>query len=83
MCVEGKQLTSENLADEIEKISLRTSELCFIIGSSYGLAPSIKNAADMKLSISELTFPHQLLRVILLEVIYRSLNIIKGTKYHK
>ena len=83
MCVEGKQLTSKKLADEIEKISLRTSELCFIIGSSYGLAPSIKNAADMKLSISELTFPHQLMRVILLEQIYRSCRIINHEPYHK
>ena len=84
MCVEGKQLSSEELADKIEQIqSAGNSEIVFIIGSSFGLSPEVKNRADYKLSISKLTFPHQLLRVILHEAVYRALSIINGTKYHK
>ena len=84
MCIEGKQLSSEELAEKIEGItSLGKSEIVFIIGSSFGLSSTIKQRADYKLSISKLTFPHQLLRVILHETIYRSLSIINGTKYHK
>ena len=84
MCVEGKQLSSEELAEKISNVTLSgKSELVFIIGSSFGLSNGIKNIADYKLSISKLTFPHQLLRVILHETIYRSLSIINGTKYHK
>ena len=83
MCVEGKQLASEELADKLKKISESHGEICFIIGSSFGLADSVKNACQMRLSVSKLTFPHQLLRVILLETVYRSFNILKGTKYHK
>ena len=84
MCVEGKQLSSEELAEKISNVTLSgKSELVFIIGSSFGLSNGVKNIADYKLSISKLTFPHQLLRVILHETIYRSLSIINGTKYHK
>ena len=84
MCIEGKQLSSEELAEKIEEItSFGKSEIVFIIGSSFGLSSTIKKRADYKLSISKLTFPHQLLRVILHETIYRSLSIINGTKYHK
>ena len=84
MCVEGKQLSSEELAEKISNVTLSgKSEIVFIIGSSFGLSNGIKNIADYKLSISKLTFPHQLLRVILHETIYRSLSIINGTKYHK
>ncbi len=84
MCVEGKQLSSEELAEKIDSItSLGKSEIVFIIGSSFGLSNGIKQIADYKLSISKLTFPHQLLRVILHETIYRSLSIINGTRYHK
>ena len=84
MCVEGKQLSSEELSDKIEQIqSAGNSEIIFIIGSSFGLSPEVKNRADYKLSISKLTFPHQLLRVILHEAVYRALSIINGTKYHK
>ena len=84
MCVEGKQLSSEELAEKISDVTLSgKSEIVFIIGSSFGLSNGIKNIADYKLSISKLTFPHQLLRVILHETIYRSLSIINGTKYHK
>lgn len=84
MCVEGKQLSSEELAAKISEISnTGKSEIIFIIGSSYGLSAPIKARADFKLSVSRLTFPHQLLRVILHETVYRSLSIINNTKYHK
>ena len=83
MCVEGKQLSSEELAEKLEDISERYGEVCFIIGSSHGLSDSVKASADMKLSVSKLTFPHQLMRVLLLEAVYRGFNIMKGTKYHK
>ncbi len=83
MCVEGKQLSSEELGDKLGDISERYSDICFIIGSSHGLSESVKNACDMKLSVSRLTFPHQLMRVLLLEAVYRGFNILKGTKYHK
>ena len=83
MCVEGKQLSSEELARSLESALVGTSDICFIIGSSFGLADTVKQRADMRLSVSKLTFPHQLMRVILLEAIYRAFNIQKGTKYHK
>ena len=83
MCVEGKQMPSEKLAQTLERIAGEASEVCFMIGSSFGLSDKVKSAADMKLSVSELTFPHQLLRVMLLESIYRAFSITAGTKYHK
>ena len=83
MCVEGKQLSSEELASAISNVANNTSELCFIIGSSFGLAPKVKQRADMRLSVSKLTFPHQLMRVLLFEAVYRAFNIQRGTKYHK
>ena len=83
MCVEGKQLASEELAAAIEGASMEHSDICFIIGSSHGLAPEVKSACNMRLSVSKLTFPHQLMRVILAEAVYRAFTIIKGTKYHK
>ena len=83
MCVEGKQLSSEELAERLEDISGRCSDVCFIIGSSHGLSDSVKNSCDMRLSVSKLTFPHQLMRVLLFEAVYRGFNIMKGTKYHK
>lgn len=83
MCVEGKQLSSEELAQRLGDIGTTHGELCLVIGSSHGLDDSVKNACDMRLSVSRLTFPHQLMRVILLEAIYRGFNILKGTHYHK
>jgi 23S rRNA (pseudouridine1915-N3)-methyltransferase len=83
LCVEGKQFSSEQLADRIDEVSARASEICLVIGSSHGISPNIKQMCDMKLSFSALTFPHQLARVVLYEVLYRCMNIIKGTKYHK
>ena len=83
MCVEGKQFSSEELAAKIENAFSTANEICFVIGSSHGLDDSVKNAADFRLSVSKMTFPHQLMRVLLLEGVYRCMNIIKGTKYHK
>ncbi len=83
LCVEGKQLSSEELASKLDEIGTTHGELCLIIGSSHGLDDSVKNACHMRMSVSKLTFPHQLMRIILLEAIYRGFNIIKGTHYHK
>ena len=83
MCVEGKQLSSEAFARKISDVSMQASEIVFIIGSSHGLSDKVKSVADMRLSISEMTFPHQLMKVMLMESIYRAFNIISGTKYHK
>ena len=83
MCVEGKQLSSEELAQKIDELAMERGNICFIIGSSFGLSEQVKNRADMRLSISKLTFPHQLMRVVLLEAVYRAFNISKRTNYHK
>ena len=83
LCVEGKQLSSEQLAQKIDTVMRDMGDLCLIIGSSHGLSDRIKKAADFRLSVSALTFPHQLMRVLLLETVYRSLSILHGGKYHK
>ena len=83
LCVEGKQMPSEKLASTIENACMTHSDICFIIGSSFGLSQKVKAAADLRLSFSELTFPHQLMRVICAAAVYRAFTIIKGTKYHK
>ncbi len=83
LCVEGKQLSSEELAGTLGQIGTTRGALALVIGSSYGLFPSVKAACDLRLSVSKLTFPHQLMRVLLLETVYRSLSILHGGKYHK
>ena len=84
MCVGAKQLKSEQLADKINQLAVSGhGKLCFIIGGSFGMADSIKNRADIKLGMSEMTFPHHLARVMLAEQIYRSFKILEGSKYHK
>ena len=83
LCVEGKPLSSEQLAERLDTVMQSSGELCLIIGSSHGLDPRVKNAADFRLSVSALTFPHQMMRVLLLETVYRSLSILHGGKYHK
>lgn len=83
LCVEGRQFSSEELAEKLERAFSLSNEICFVIGSSHGLCDAVKSAADLRLSVSKLTFPHQLMRVILAESVYRCMNIIKGTKYHK
>lgn len=84
LCVEGKQMTSQGFSDKLSSLAGEGfSEVCFIIGGSFGLSDEVKRAARLRLSISEMTFPHQLMRVILLEQIYRAYNIAAGGKYHK
>ena len=76
-------MTSEELAAQMEEIMQLSGDLYLIIGSSHGLCDRVKRACDLRLSVSKLTFPHQLMRVILLEAVYRALNIQRGTRYHK
>ena len=83
LCVEGKMLDSLGLADQLSAIMQESGHVTLIIGSSHGLSPRVKKAASLALSVSKLTFPHQMMRVLLLETIYRSLTILHGTKYHK
>ena len=83
LCVEGKQMPSEKLAEKISDISSLGQTMCFIIGSSYGLSSDIKTRADFRLSMSEMTFPHKLFRVMLLEQLYRGFMINQGSAYHK
>lgn len=82
--INGKQLASEELAEKIESLGVRgESNLVFIIGGSLGLGEEVTRRADFALSFSKMTFPHQLMRVILLEQIYRSFRIIRKEPYHK
>lgn len=83
LCVEGKQFSSEALAKKLEGVLSENGSLCLIIGSSHGLCGEVKTSANLRLSVSELTFPHQMMRPLLLEVVYRCFSIIKGTRYHK
>lgn len=84
LAIDGKQRSSEEMAEWMEELGVRgESHLQFIIGGSLGLSQAVLNRADTKISFSRLTFPHQLMRVILLEQIYRSFRIIKGEPYHK
>ena len=82
--ISGKMLTSEELADRIETLGIQgKSHLVFVIGGSIGLGREVLRRSDYALSFSKMTFPHQLMRVILLEQIYRSYLIINGEPYHK
>lgn len=84
MCIEGSQMSSEQLAKQFETDAVSgTGSLNFIIGGSFGLSDEVKKRADLKLSMSKMTFPHQLARVMLLEQIYRAFQINSGGKYHK
>ena len=84
LCIEGKLLSSEQLAKRLSEIALNgKSEVNFIIGGSFGLSPEVKQKADLKLSMSPMTFPHQLARVMILEQIYRAFQINQNGKYHK
>ena len=83
LCVEGKPLSSPKFAEKFKELSAMGKNITFIIGSSYGLNDGVKKVSDMKLSLSEMTFPHQLFRVMLLEQIYRAFKINEGSTYHK
>lgn len=84
LAIDGKAMTSEAFADKIEKLGVRgESHLCFLIGGSLGMSESLLKSADERISFSDMTFPHQLMRVILLEQIYRGFRIINHEPYHK
>lgn len=83
LCVEGKEYDSPALAEIISRGGDKSGRITLVVGSSYGLDERVKAACDLRLSVSKLTFPHQLMRVILLEATYRAFTIIKGTPYHK
>ena len=81
---EGKLLSSEALAEQMKQVKLSgKSSACFLIGSSFGMAPRVKAAANFRLSMSPMTFPHHLARVMVLEQLYRAEAIQAGSKYHK
>lgn len=84
MCIEGKLLSSEELAQKIADAAQKgAGDMAFVIGSSHGLSPRVKQAASIKLSMSKMTFPHQLARLMLTEQLYRAFSINNNAKYHK
>lgn len=84
MCIEGKQFSSEEFAEKLEDIALSgKSSAVFVIGSSFGLSDEIKKMSDFKFSMSKMTFPHKLARIMLTEQIYRAFSINGNGKYHK
>ena len=83
LCIEGENYSSEKLPGFLKGLTDRGDEATFIIGSSYGLSNAVKQKADLKLSFSAMTFPHQLMRVILCEQLYRAFMINSGSDYHK
>ena len=84
LCIEGKELSSDGLATWLDQAATQgRSCLCFVIGGSHGLHDEVKRRADLRLSMSPMTFPHTLARVMLLEQLYRSYAILGGSKYHK
>lgn len=84
MCIEGKMMSSEELAKTLDNIAvIGKSTVDFVIGGSYGLSDSVKSRADLRLSMSRMTFPHQMARMILSEQIYRAFEISSNGKYHK
>lgn len=83
LCIEGKELSSEDLAKRIADISMTSSNITFIIGGSLGLADTVKNKSNLRLSFGRMTLPHQLMRVVLLEQIYRAFKINNNESYHK
>lgn len=83
MCIEGVQFDSVSLAGKISEAIDTSGKIALIIGSSHGLSDKIKENCKLKLSISKLTFPHQLMRAMLFEILYRSFTIIAGKRYHK
>lgn len=84
LCVEGRRMTSVGFSEILSRVMISgKSHIVFLVGSSFGLSEKLKQKADLKLSMSDMTFPHQLARVMLLEQIYREINILSGGKYNK
>lgn len=81
--VKGQAISSENLAELIEKTAFSSSVISFVIGSSFGVGEQVKNKADKKISFGPVTLPHNLARIVAIEQIYRAFNIINNTSYHK
>jgi len=83
LAIEGKELSSTELADKIKKLTLKTNEITFLIGASNGLSNEVKQKANELMSFYKLTFPHQLMRVLFLEQLYRAFTINNNISYHK
>ena len=84
LCVEGKQYSSDEFSELFEKAANQGhSRVCFVIGGPYGMDERVKNACDVKLSLSKMTFTHRMAKILLLEQIYRAGNILSGGNYHK
>lgn len=84
MCIEGKQFPSEQFSQKISTLAVEgVSNIVFVLGSSFGLSEELKKQADFRFSMSEMTFPHQMARIMLLEQLYRAFQIANGGKYHK
>ena len=83
LCVEGQELSSPDFAKKIGNLEAMGKSITLIIGSSYGLSENIKKQSHLRLSLSQMTFPHQLFRVLLLEQVYRAFKINEGSQYHK
>ena len=83
LCVEGREMSSEALSETLSRMAQTHQKLCFVIGSSDGLHESVKAQAALRLSMSPMTFPHHLARVMVLEQLYRAFSIINGGRYHK
>lgn len=84
LCIEGEMLSSEELGQRLNKTMVNgASQIAMVIGGSWGLSPEMKKKADSRLSLSRMTFPHQLTRILLLEQLYRAFQINAGGKYHK
>ena len=84
LCIEGRQRASEVFSEELDRLAVSgNSHVTFLIGSSFGLSPDVKAAARLRLSMSPMTFPHHLARIMLTEQIYRAFKILEGSRYHK
>ncbi len=83
LCVEGQELSSPDFAKKMGNLEAMGKSITLIIGSSYGLSENIKKQSHLRLSLSQMTFPHQLFRVLLLEQVYRAFKINEGSQYHK
>ena len=83
MCVEGKELSSEELAKKLSSVQMQSSDITFVIGGSLGLSDEVKARADFKLSLGKMTLPHRIARLVLEEQIYRAFKINANEKYHK